>query len=129
MYWKFTALQIMVSSAVRVQSGRVAVCISMRPARRDKCSSALHWPLGCDSRTGQGTFEYAGTMRDEKALGVLAVAMDSARDECGCSPSCYRQRHNVMLIFNLKTTPVMFEPYRVSKINGAAGVRCYRRTA
>ncbi len=37
---------------VRVQSGRAAVCLRM-------------WPMGCDSVTGQGAFEYAGTMRNE----------------------------------------------------------------
>ncbi len=29
------------------------------------CSGASHWPVGCASVTGQGEFEYAGTMRDE----------------------------------------------------------------
>ncbi len=52
---------------LRVQSGRTAVCVCvcMRPPRRDECSGAPHWPVGCDSLTGQGAFEYAGIMRDE----------------------------------------------------------------
>ncbi len=50
---------------VRVQSGRAAVCLCMWPPRRDECSGTSHWPVGCDSVTGQGTFEYAGTMRDK----------------------------------------------------------------
>ncbi len=28
--------------------------------------------------------EYAGNMRDEKAVGVLAGAVDGTREECGC---------------------------------------------
>ncbi len=50
---------------VRVQSRRAAVCLCMRPPRRDECLGASHWPVGCASVTGQGAFEYAGTMRDE----------------------------------------------------------------
>ncbi len=65
MYWKVTTLRVMLRSDVRVQSRRPAVCLCMRPPRRDECSGAPHWPVGCDSVTGQGAFEYAGTMRDE----------------------------------------------------------------
>ncbi len=65
MYWKVTTLRMMLRGGVRVQSGRVAVCLCMRPPRRDECSGAPHLPVGCDSLTGQGAFEYAGTMRDE----------------------------------------------------------------
>ncbi len=50
---------------VCVQSRRAAVCLCMWPPRRGECSGASHWPVGCDSVTGQGAFEYAGTMRDE----------------------------------------------------------------
>ncbi len=42
---------------------RSSVC--MRPPERDECSGAPHWPVECDSLTGQGAFEYAGTMQDE----------------------------------------------------------------
>ncbi len=55
----------------------------MRPHRRDECSGAFHWPVGCDSVTGQGAFEYAGTMQDEQTVGVLAEAVDSTREGCG----------------------------------------------
>ncbi len=68
---------------VRVQSGRAAVCPCMRPPRRGECSGASHWPVGCDSVTGQGEFEYAGTMRDEYAIGMLAGVVDSTREGCG----------------------------------------------
>ncbi len=50
---------------VRVQSGRAAVCLRMKPRRRGECSGASHWLVGCDSMTGQDVFEYAGIMRDE----------------------------------------------------------------
>ncbi len=40
-------------------------CVCMKAHRRDECSDAPRWPVGCDSLTGQGAFEYAGTMRDE----------------------------------------------------------------
>ncbi len=50
---------------VRVPSGRAAECLCMWPPRRDECSGASHWPVGCDSVTGQGAFEYAGIMRDD----------------------------------------------------------------
>ncbi len=56
---------MMLRGGVRVQSGRAAVCPCMWPPRRGECSGASHWPVGCDSVTGQGAFEYAGTMRDE----------------------------------------------------------------
>ncbi len=59
------------------------MCVCMRPPRRDECSGASHWPVGCDSVTGQGAFEYAGTMRDESAVGMLAGALDSTREGCG----------------------------------------------
>ncbi len=36
--------------------------VSLHVLRRDECSGASHWPMGCDSVTGQGAFEYAGTM-------------------------------------------------------------------
>ncbi len=59
----------------------------MWPPRRDECPGASHWPVGCDSGTGQGAFEYAGTMRDGVlagcAVGVLAGAVDSTREGCG----------------------------------------------
>ncbi len=48
------------------------------------------WPVGYDSLTGQDASEYAGTMRDETTVGVLAGAVDSTREECGCSLSCYK---------------------------------------
>ncbi len=38
--------------------------IRMSPSMRDECSDAPHWPVGCDSLTDQGAFEYAGIMRD-----------------------------------------------------------------
>ncbi len=41
---------------------RSCVCVCMR---RDECSGTPHWPVGCDSVTGQGAFEYAGAMQDE----------------------------------------------------------------
>ncbi len=41
------------------------LCAAMWPRRRGECSGASHWPVGCDSVTGQGAFEYAGTMQDE----------------------------------------------------------------
>ncbi len=59
MHWKVTSLKTMLRGGVRVQSGRAAVCL---PAA---ASGASHWPVGCDSVTGLGAFEYAGTMRDE----------------------------------------------------------------
>ncbi len=65
MYWKVTALRMMLRGGVRVQSGRAAVSSWMRPPRRGECSGASHWPVECDSVTGQGVFEYAGTMQDE----------------------------------------------------------------
>ncbi len=40
------------------------MCPCMRPPRRGECSGASHWPVGCDSVTDQGAFEYAGAMRD-----------------------------------------------------------------
>ncbi len=49
----------------RVCSVEARGCVGMRPPRRDECSGASHWPVGCDSVTGQGAFEHAGTMRDE----------------------------------------------------------------
>ncbi len=65
MYSKFTTLRMMLRVGVRVQLRRAAVGLCLRPPRRDECSGACHWPVGCDSVTGQGAFEYAGTMRDE----------------------------------------------------------------
>ncbi len=65
MCWKVTTLRMTLRGGVRVQSGHAAVCLCMRPPRRDECSGAPHWPVGCDSVTDQGAFEYAGTMRDE----------------------------------------------------------------
>ncbi len=56
------------------------LCLCKRLPRRGECSGASHWPVGCDSVTGQGAFEYAGIMRDD---GVLAVAVDSTREGCG----------------------------------------------
>ncbi len=47
------------------------------------------WPVEYDSVTGQGASKYAGTMRDETAVVVLAGAVDSTREECGCSLKCY----------------------------------------
>ncbi len=44
---------------------------------RDECSGAPHWPVGCDSLTGQGVFKYVGNMQDEYAVGLLAGAVDS----------------------------------------------------
>ncbi len=32
---------------------------------RDEGSGAPHCPVGCDSLTGQGVFEYVGSMQDE----------------------------------------------------------------
>ncbi len=63
MYKKVTTSRMMLRSVVRSQSGRVVVCVCMRPPKRDECSGAPHWPMGCDSLTGQGLFEYVGTMR------------------------------------------------------------------
>ncbi len=68
---------------VRVQSGRAVVCPCMRPPRRGECSDASHWLAGCDSVTGQDAFEYAGTMGNEKAVGVLVGAVESSREGCG----------------------------------------------
>ncbi len=62
MYWEVTTLRMMLRGGVHVQSGRAAVYLCMRPPRRDECSGAPHWPAGCDSLTGQGAFQYAGTM-------------------------------------------------------------------
>ncbi len=67
---------------------RVVACVFSRGARlcvcmRDECSGASYWPVGCDSVTGQGAFEYAGTMRDEQAVDVLAGAVDCTREGCG----------------------------------------------
>ncbi len=56
---------MMVRGGVRVQSRRAAVCVFMKSPRRDECSGAPHWPVGCDSLSGQGTFGYAGSMQDE----------------------------------------------------------------
>ncbi len=47
--------------------------------------SRPHWPVGRDGLTGQGAFAYAGTLQDAQAAGMLAVAIDSAREKCGCS--------------------------------------------
>ncbi len=41
---------------VRVQSGRAAVCLCMRPPMRDECSGESHSPVGCDGVAGQGAF-------------------------------------------------------------------------
>ncbi len=65
MYWKVKTLRMMLRGGVRVQSGRVAVCLCMRPPSREEYSGAPHWSVGCDSLTGQSAFEYAGTMRNE----------------------------------------------------------------
>ncbi len=65
MYWTVTTLRMMLRGGVYVQPGRAAVRVCMRTPRFGECSSAPHWPLGCDSLTGQGASEYAGTMRDE----------------------------------------------------------------
>ncbi len=53
---------MMLRVGVRVQSRRAVVCPCMWPPRRGECSGASHWPVGCDSVTGQGAFEYADTM-------------------------------------------------------------------
>ncbi len=50
---------------------------------RDECSGAPHLPVRCDSLTGHDTPEYAGTMRDEKAVGVRVGAVGSTREGCG----------------------------------------------
>ncbi len=73
----------MLRVGVRVQSELAAVCLCMWPTRLGECSGASHWAVGCDIVTGQGAFEYAGTMRDELAVGVLAGAVDSTRQGCG----------------------------------------------
>ncbi len=65
MYWKVAALRMMVRVGVRVQLERAAVCACRRPPKRDECSGASHWPVGCDSLTSQGASEHAGTMQDE----------------------------------------------------------------
>ncbi len=90
MYWKVTTLRTMLRGGVRVQSGCAAVCVCMSLSRRDECSGAPQWPVGCGILTGQGASEYAGAMQDELAVGVLAEAVDSTRGECGCLLSCYR---------------------------------------
>ncbi len=82
MYRKVTTLQMMLCGGVRVQSGRTAVFVCMKPLRCGECSGAPHWPVGCDSLTDQGAFEYAGTMRDDQAIGVLAGVGDSTREGC-----------------------------------------------
>ncbi len=56
------------------------------------------WPVGYDSLTGQGASEYAGTMRDETAVVVLAGAVDSTREECGGSLSCYKPHSCIEII-------------------------------
>ncbi len=56
---------MMLRGGGRVQSERAAVCLGMWPPTRGECSGASHWPVGCDSVTGQGAFEYAGNMQDE----------------------------------------------------------------
>ncbi len=66
------------------------VCVCMRPPYRGECSGTPHWPMGRDSPTGHCAFAYTGTMKDEQAVDMLAGAVDSMRDECGCSLSCYR---------------------------------------
>ncbi len=43
----------------------VAMCISMRPPRRDECSGVSHWSVGRCSGPGQGAFAYAGNIQDE----------------------------------------------------------------
>ncbi len=65
MFRKVTTLPMMLRGFVRVQSGRAAVSVCMRPPSCNECSGAPHWPVGFDSPTDQGGFEYAGTMRDE----------------------------------------------------------------
>ncbi len=65
MYRKVTILRMMLRGGVCFQAGRAAVCLCMRPPRRDECSDAPHWPVGCDRVGGQGAFEYAGPMPDE----------------------------------------------------------------
>ncbi len=65
------------------------LCVCMWPPRRDECSGSSHWPVGCDSVTGQGAFEYAGTMRDEQAVGVLAGRVIARERAVGCSLGYY----------------------------------------
>ncbi len=52
----------LVNDAAWWRAGRAAVSFCMRPPRRGECSGASHWPVECDSATGQGVFEYADTM-------------------------------------------------------------------
>ncbi len=65
MYWKVTTLRMMLRGGVRVQLGRAAVCVCMSLSRREECLCVPQWPVGCGSLTGQGAFDYAGTMQDE----------------------------------------------------------------
>ncbi len=62
---KVTSLRMQLRGGVRVPSGLAALCLCMRPPRRDECPRTSHWPAGCDSVTSQDAFEYAGTKRDE----------------------------------------------------------------
>ncbi len=63
MVWKETTLQMMLRGGLRVQSGRVTVCVYMSPPKCGKCAGTPHWSMGCHGLTNQDAFEYAGTMR------------------------------------------------------------------
>ncbi len=65
MYRKVKSLRLLLRGSVRVPSRSATVCPCMKPPRRGECSGAPHYPVGCDSVTGQPAFEYAGTIRDE----------------------------------------------------------------
>ncbi len=91
MYLKVTTLRMMLCGGVHVQSGRAIVCVCMRPPRRDECSGAPNWSVECDSLTGQGAFECAGTMEMSKRLACLRGRLLERERAVGCSLSGLQQ--------------------------------------
>ncbi len=89
MYWEVTSLRMILRGGVHVQSGRAVVCPCMWPPRRGECSGASHWPVGCDSVTGQGAFEYAVPCEMSKSLTCLRGRLIAREKAVGCSLGYY----------------------------------------
>ncbi len=89
MYWKVATLRMVLRGGVRVQSGRTAVSFCMRPPRRGECSGASHWPVRCDSVTGQGVFEYAVPCEISKPVVCLRGRFIARERTVGCSLGHY----------------------------------------
>ncbi len=62
------------------------MCVCMKPARRDECSGAPHWPVGCDGLT---SLSMRVLCEMSKRLACLRGRLMARERAMGCSLGGY----------------------------------------